>query len=235
VRRWVVGTDGGPAVEVQTNPDHAWTELGDDDVHVWIGSLRRPPARLAALATLLSADELHRTRALPSPTDRRRFLVGRGELRLLLGRYLGTAPGAVRLIRLPNGKPIVASSAGRTPLHFSLSHSGEQVLYAVTRTGEVGADVQRFRTDVDWRGLASRFFAPAEAIRLHSAERASGRPGFYRLWTRKEAMAKADGRSLFWWLGTELSSDRTPGWRLWTWRLPAGMASVAVRIPRWAG
>jgi 4'-phosphopantetheinyl transferase len=204
-------------------------------VHVWIGSLRRAPAGLAALASLLSAEELTRTRALLSPTDRRRFLVSRGQLRLLLGRYLGMAPSAVRLTRLPSGKPIVTSSVGHAPLQFSLSHSGEQVLYAVTRTGEVGADVQRFRTDVDWRGLASRFFAPAEAIRLHSGERASGPPGFYRLWTRKEAMAKADGRSLFWWLGTDLSSERTPGWRLWTWRLPAGAASVALRMPGWAG
>jgi 4'-phosphopantetheinyl transferase len=234
VRRWILATDGGRA-EVQSSPDQAWAELGGDDVHIWIGSLRRGPAGLAALASLLNAEELTRTRALPSPTDRRRFLVSRGELRLLLGRYLGTAPGAVRLTRLANGKPIVTSSAGRAPLHFSLSHSGDQVLYAVTRTAEVGADVQRFRTDVDWRGLASRFFAPAEAIRLHSAERASGRPGFYRLWTRKEAMAKADGRSLFWWLSTDLSSDPTPGWRLWTWRLPAGAASVALRMPGWAG
>jgi phosphopantetheinyl transferase len=52
---------------------------------------------------------------------------------------------------------------------------------------------------------------------------------FYRLWTRKEAMAKAAGGSLLAWLGMDLATAVTPDWQLWSWSVPDGAASVALR------
>ena len=71
--------------------------------------------------------------------------------------------------------------------------------------------------------MSTRFFAPDEMVQIR-------RPSdFYRLWTRKEAMAKAAGGSLLAWLGTDLASVLTPDWRLWSWSVPNGAASVAFR------
>jgi len=88
--------------------------------------------------------------------------------------------------------------------------------------------VERVRQDLNWRGLAGRFFAPGEAVQLDRVGTVLGQARFYQLWTQKEALAKADGGSLFWWLGTDLSAACTLGWRLWSWWLPAGPVSVAL-------
>ena len=154
---------------------------------------------------------------------------GHSHLRVLLARYMGVTPRSIRLGRESNGKPILISPAREPPLCFSVSHSKDRVLYALTRGGEVGVDVERFRPGLDWMGLADRFFAPEEARRLRCAGPSGGRAGFYRLWTQKEAMAKADGANLLYWLGADLSERTTPEWRVWSWRLPAGVASVACR------
>jgi 4'-phosphopantetheinyl transferase len=208
-------------------PIQAGLQLRDDEVHVWTGSLRRPSASWASLAAVISSEETNRLRAFRSAAARRRFLASRGQLRMLLGEYLRLAPRAIRLGRQPNGKLFVTAPAGEPPLCFNLSHSGESILYALTRAGAVGADVERFRPGVDWRGLAGRFFAPEEAASLWRAG-AAGRAGFYRLWTRKEAMAKADGGSLFFWLGANQSMPLAAGWQVWSWLLPRGAAAVAL-------
>ena len=172
--------------------------LKPGEVHVWLGSLKRPAGH-------------------------------NSQLGVLLARYLGVTPRSIRLGRESNGKPILITPAREPPLRFSVSHSKDRVLYALTRGGEVGVDVERFRPGLDWSGLADRFFAPEEARRLRRAGRWAGRAGFYRLWTQKEAMAKADGANLLYWLGADLSERTTPEWRVWSWRLPAGVASVACR------
>ena len=81
----------------------------------------------------------------------------------------------------PGGKPCFADS----PLHFSLSHSGK--LAAVLISEEpCGVDVEQLRPEV--------------AVRLHErclsdAERARS-CDFFELWTKKECIAKLDGRGL---------------------------------------
>ena len=154
---------------------------------------------------------------------------GHGQLCLLLAHYLRVPPRRIRLGREPSGKPILLSPAGVPPLRFSVSHSTDRVLYALTRGGEVGVDVEQFRPGLDWRGLAERFFAPAEARKLRRAGPAAGRASFYRLWTQKEAMAKADGGNLLHWLGADVSERTAPEWRVWSWPMPAGAAAVACR------
>ena len=172
---------------------------------------------------VLGAGEVHVWWGSPQPP------AGRGRLRLLLARYLRVTPRNVRLGREPNGKPILLSPAGVPPLRFSVSHSKDRVAYALTRAGEVGVDVEHFRPGLDWPGLAERFFAPAEARELRRAGPAAGRASFYRLWTQKEAMAKADGANLLQWLGADVSERTTAEWRVWSWPIPAGAAAVACR------
>jgi 4'-phosphopantetheinyl transferase len=196
---------------------------GDGQVHIWSGSLRLPAFRLAALASALNLDERERLRATRSPVARRRFIASRGQLRLLLGLSLGISPRDVPIGQKLDGRPVLQPAAGRPTVRFSVSHAGDDVVYALTTGGAVGIDIERTRENLDWRGLAARFFSHNEMLHL-------GRPSdFYRLWTRKEAMAKAAGGSLVAWLGMDLASAVTPDWRLWSWSMPGGAVSVALR------
>ena len=196
---------------------------GDGQVLIWSGSLRLSALRLAALASALSLDERERVRATRSPLARRRFIASRGQLRLFLGRYLRISPKDVPIGHQLEGRPVLQPAAGRPTVQFSVSHTGDDVVYALTTGGAVGIDIERTRPDLDWRGLAARFFSHDELRQLWQPS------DFYRLWTRKEAMAKAAGGSLVAWLGMDLATAVTPDWQLWSWSVPDGAASVALR------
>ena len=79
-------------------------------------------------------------------------------------------------------------------IHFSLSHSGNWALCAICGR-PVGCDVER--THRGNASLARRFFHPEEQAALTAEPEGEGREWlFTRLWTRKEAYLKADGRGL---------------------------------------
>ena len=74
-------------------------------------------------------------------------------------------------------------------LHFSISHSGEYWLCAISQQ-ELGLDVERIRT-VDAVKLSRRFFHPKEHdyLRAHPED-------FFLLWTAKESYVKYTGRGI---------------------------------------
>jgi 4'-phosphopantetheinyl transferase len=165
------------------------------EIHVWTVPLDPPAAEVAALRALLAADEIARADRFRFDRHRRRFTVGRGVLRTLLGRYLGLPPRAVGFRYGPNDKPYLdAPPAGG--LEFNLSNSEELAVVAVTAGEEVGADVERLRPMADALAIAERFFSAAERRVLAAVPEAEREPAFFRAWTRKEAYLKAVGTGI---------------------------------------
>jgi len=178
--------------------DSAWPlvdrcpPLGREDVHVWKASLQGDKQLEQQFAALLARDEHQRAARFHFPRDRRRYAIGRGWLRVLLGEYLHVPPGAVPLSATPLGKPHLAE-IGSSDLSFNLAHSDDLVLLGFSRCREVGVDVERERRDLAWRELAERFFAPEEVATLCALPAVEQPAAFYRCWTRKEAYLKALG------------------------------------------
>jgi 4'-phosphopantetheinyl transferase len=126
--------------------------------------------------------------------DRRRHLIGRGVLRMLLGRYLDLAPQDVRFETAAAGKPYLASS--QKQLQFNVSHSGEYVLMAIADGRAVGIDVEQIHDDFDIRQVAAHFFSPNEQRDLEMLTGRARIEAFFACWTRKEAYVKARGAGL---------------------------------------
>ena len=164
-------------------------------IELWVAFLDAAQPEVDRHRALLSCEELRRAAGYRFDADRRRFIVGRGILRLLLGRELALAPERLELRRAPNGKPIL-HRGGRAGPGFNLSRAGELVVVALARDGTaVGVDVERVR-ELPWEPVADQFYSPAEQASL-SALPAGGRAeGFLRCWTRKEAYLKATGDGL---------------------------------------
>ena len=101
-------------------------------------------------------------------------------------------PRAISLLRTTSGKPSLGSGEG---LEFNVAHSGNCVLIAWSRSGPVGVDVEAARPGN--RGLFMEMAKPAfstqELALLHAATEAEMSEIFYRIWVRKEAVAKAYG------------------------------------------
>lgn len=182
------------------------------EIHVWTLPLDPPPAEAAALAALLAPDEAARAARFRFERHRRRYAVGRGALRTLLGRYLDRPPRSVAFRYGPNDKPYVVdagpgsgsgsgsgsseSGGGGGGLEFNLSNSEELAVVAFVAGDEVGADVEKLRPMPDALAIAERFFSAAERQVLAAVPEALREQAFFRAWTRKEAYLKAVGTGI---------------------------------------
>ena len=165
-----------------------------DDVHVWRATLTWPEAAAHRLEQCLAADERDKMERFRFEKDRRRYLVGRGLLRSLLGRYLDVAPQELRFETTAAGKPHLATGQGQ--LQFNLAHSGEYVLIAIADGRAVGIDVEEVRDDFDAGEIAAHFFSLAEQRELEALTGRAKIEAFFECWTRKEAYVKARGEGL---------------------------------------
>jgi len=183
----------------------------DEDIEAWVH--------------LLTLEERARADRLRHGDDRRRYILGRGLLRTMLGRRLDRAPRSLVLRANPHGKPTLADAEG---LAFNVSHAGDYVLVAVGRAAAIGVDVEQIHPGLDMMGVGRQVFTPAEWALIADAPAALKSFHFFRQWTFKEAVAKATG------LGLSLDvrrfqiafADQTP-------RLVIGDADELGRVSDW--
>lgn len=168
------------------------------DVDVWRAGLDgNELGTLARLQALMSTDEVERARRFHFERDRRRFIVARGILRTLLGKYLSRPPRELQFQYGPHGRPMVsAEQAGVPPLRFNLAHAGDVALYAFTREGQIGVDLERVREMPDWDRIAAATFSPPETARLRTMAPERRTEAFFAAWVREEAQLKALGLGL---------------------------------------
>jgi 4'-phosphopantetheinyl transferase len=164
--------------------------LAPGEVHVWAWTFSRDGS--PAEEDLRILDELERKRVarFRFPVDQVRYAVCHANLRRILGSYVGLAPESVGFREGAGGKPELADKS----LRFNLSHSKSVAALAVSMDVEVGVDVEDIRPiDTD---VAKRYFSPAENASLAALGGWERLEAFYRCWTRKEAILKAEGVGL---------------------------------------
>jgi phosphopantetheinyl transferase len=123
--------------------------------------------------------------------------LARALLSKMLSAVWGMAPETVQIRSEPSGRPYLAPAISRTQPFISISHTRGWVACAATEIGPLGIDIERWRPDRDHAGIAEMAFGPREAARA-----AVGGMAFYRIWTLREAVAKACGQ------GLALAADR---------------------------
>jgi 4'-phosphopantetheinyl transferase len=178
------------------HPAPATLALSANAIHVWRTRLDPPAQIVATLAATLSADERERAARFHFELHRRRYIVGRGVLRDLLGRYLRLAPASLRFSYGEHGKPALAGPMPSDALFFNLSHSADLALYAFGIGRDIGVDVEEMRADRTTDEIARRFFSPSEVEALDAHSPAERVPAFFRCWTRKEAYIKGRSQGL---------------------------------------
>ncbi|MGO9107743.1 MAG: 4'-phosphopantetheinyl transferase family protein [Thermoguttaceae bacterium] len=171
-------------------------DLPAGEVHLWAARLDPPDDFLRQCATVLSEDEHRRAERFRAGSLRDRYIAGRGTLRMLLSRYLRTDPASFSLSYQAHGKPELGSPWKARGVDFNLSHSHELAVYAFTRGGEIGVDVECIRPMPNAAELLERFFSPEEVQQWQQMPAERQLPAFFRGWTRKEAWLKAVGSGL---------------------------------------
>lgn len=171
-------------------------QLSGRRIHLWTARLDPPAWQVDELARLLDPDERQRAARFRFDVHRRRFIVGRGFMRRVVGAYLETDPARLVWSYGPKGKPALAEPAAGEPLYFNLSNSEELALLGLDREREIGVDVEYLRPLSDMEALAERFFSSSESETLLALPPAERTAGFFNCWTRKEAYLKAVGDGL---------------------------------------
>jgi 4'-phosphopantetheinyl transferase len=171
--------------------------LAPADVHVWQVALDQPDEGIAQFRATLSVDERARADRFHFDRDRRRYVVARGVLRAIIGRYLDVPPEILAFDYGPQGKPRLSPASDQIPLHFNVTHAQELALYAITSAYELGIDVEyTLRPVMNIDQLAGRFFSANENAVYRTLPAVDRRMAFFRCWTRKEAFIKAVGEGL---------------------------------------
>ncbi|MCG2787139.1 MAG: 4'-phosphopantetheinyl transferase superfamily protein, partial [Anaerolineae bacterium] len=173
----------------------SWT-LTDSDIHIWVASLEMAHQEIDEPFTLLAPDEKARAERFYFERDRNRFIAGRCILRMIIGGYLGMDPSKIEFAYREVGKPVLKSQLQGKPLEFNLSHSNELALYIFSRNHEVGIDVEYIRSMPDTDDFAEKFFSARETELINSLRGEEKYAAFFKLWTCKEALLKANGSGL---------------------------------------
>lgn len=234
-----------------TSPSMRWQRppasaaVAGGQVHIWRARLDAADSEIVRMAQLLAAAERARAERFRFVQDRRRFVAAHGALRAILGRYLGLAPEQVELEQEPSGKPQLTAASNTAGLQFSLAHSDDLALCAVTQGAPVGIDIEMQRPLPELEMIAQRFFTAGEQAALRALGGQAQSDGFYTCWTVKEAYVKAVGLGLAFPLH-EVETSPASGhllaigadvaeakrWRVLSFRPAAGyIAALATRQP----
>ena len=146
---------------------------------------------------VLTAAERERAARMRVGGPREEFIAGRGCLRRLLGGTLDLDPRTLILETGSHGKPFLRPNLGGTAPDFNVAHSHGVILIALSTVCAIGVDVEYVDPELEFHDIARTAFHADDLARLQRAPTPDeGLNAFYRCWTRKEAVAKADGRGL---------------------------------------
>jgi 4'-phosphopantetheinyl transferase len=176
--------------------------IGPNEIHVWAWTFAAPGARPGSQATapadrdlaILNDQECRRAARFYFAPDQVRYAVCHANMRRILASYLDQPPAKLTYREAEGGKPELLLEPGQLPLRFNLSHSKTVALLAVSLESEIGVDIEDIRPIE--RDVASRFFSPAEVAAMAPLGGEAWLAAFYRCWTRKEAILKAEGMGL---------------------------------------
>src|SRR5215510_261615 len=130
------------------------TKLAAEEVHVWRVALDQFGACGSSYLKDLSEAERVRASRFRFAADRKRFVASHTALRSILASYLDAGPRTLVFGTGPHGKPFLQAPLRGTDLQFSLTHSANLALIAVSCTREVGVDIEHLRPVKDMSGVA---------------------------------------------------------------------------------
>lgn len=166
-------------------------QLPPGAVHVWVWQVASSPIHADELAILDSREHRRAERFRPA-LHRAQWVRSHTGMRRILAAYLQCKPADVAFRRGPNGKPFLHAP---NPPHFNLSHSHDWCALAVAHRLDLGIDIQVPHpvNPALWR----RVLTSAEKIQMETLAPGDRDPAFFRCWTRKEAIGKADSQGVY--------------------------------------
>lgn len=139
--------------------------------------------------TYLSKFELERFKRYKSFKNQSQFLLSRAVIKKLY-HNLPVSMNEITLNFETEHSCLILPQHDEKSLYVSLSHSQSELAFIVSdKTTKVGIDIEWTQKKRDIKTIANEYFSNSESEKMTTQK-------FYRLWTLKEALAKATGRDL---------------------------------------
>jgi 4'-phosphopantetheinyl transferase len=162
------------------------------EIHLWAISLNSDIALFERCKACLTDTELDRISFYNFEQIQKNYVISQGGLRLILSSYLNIEPQKIQIRYRSKGKPYTADD---TSLYFNNSNSGKLCVYAISRAGDVGIDIEEVRplSDIDF--LIDNNFTEKEKHYINKNNK-NRIERFFQFWTIKEAYLKAIGEGM---------------------------------------
>jgi 4'-phosphopantetheinyl transferase len=173
------------------------SKLTNDEVHVYYYNIRNSGIKSSDLLQHLVSSEKLRAERFRFNNDMFKYITGRALLRQILGSYLDMHPCEIEIQYNNYGKPLLGGIHNPDSIEFNLSHSSELIVYTLCRGMLIGVDTEFMNASMDHINTARQFCTPSEFSYLRGAvDHKDLVNKFFRIWTRKEAVLKGNGRGI---------------------------------------
>ncbi|MCY7371821.1 MAG: 4'-phosphopantetheinyl transferase superfamily protein [Polaromonas sp.] len=170
-------------------------------VQLWIASPKDfSDADWQDFGELLDPQEQARADGLRRAADRQAYILAHALRRIALAEELNVRPSSLVFASEPGGRPLLLSPFCRR-LGFSHAHTQDAVVFALSRDGQIGVDIEaHLAARADFGLLESLMLLPerSEAASGPTGHAASAQSDseFFLYWTALEAFWKAAGTGL---------------------------------------
>lgn len=163
-----------------------------NDLFVWVMELSSfSKKEVSRLFNFLSMEEKNKANNYHFEIDRNRFIIGRAVLKILISKYTRRNVHSIHFGFNASRKPFLVPNNNN--LQFNLSHSGELITIAFRFDGvKIGIDIEMIDPSYDYNLVLRDYFTENEKALISEF----GYPAFFKIWTRKEALFKAEGIGL---------------------------------------
>lgn len=165
----------------------------EKELYVWILEVNSfSDSKLMRLFNFLSVEEKNKANNYHFEIDRKRYILGRAVLKQLISKYTKRDIHSIQFGYNSSKKPFLIPNNNN--LQFNLTHSRELIAIAFRFDEDVkiGIDIEHIDPDYDYDLILRDYFTEQEKGLISEF----GYPAFFKIWTRKEALFKAEGIGL---------------------------------------
>ncbi len=144
----------------------------------------------------LSDDEINKINRFIFEKDRITHTISKGTLRYIMSGYLNLKPEEIIFNQNEYGKPFISEDQNPEKIQFNLSHSGDMIIYAISKGRNIGIDIQEIKDSDSVTDIVDHYFSETEKAAFRSLPDEQKLKGFHSCWARKEAYIKALGLGL---------------------------------------
>ncbi|AFH50190.1 Phosphopantetheinyl transferase [Ignavibacterium album JCM 16511] len=170
--------------------------IANSEIHIYSINITEPEYDFQKLKEVFSQDEKERVSDYKFIKDRERAIVTFYFRRRILSEYTGKRPEELSFKKNNSGKPLI-DIPEYDHLKFNYSHSGEMIIYAISKDSEIGVDIELVKEIPDMNALVENYFSKEEIQVFKNMDNRNDQTNlFYKIWTRKEALVKASGKGI---------------------------------------